>query len=149
MPQAMNSPVLRNDHDRAEEIPSPAPRRAYRPLHAPGALRVVVRDIVAPVPANKPKVSPEGASPFTFDFSEPSPIQDAPDRPKFKLAARLVSAGAFMAWIFLMLSMAGTGDLLQLGAITLIPFLAHVISLYLASLGGRDFGGTAAATENS
>lgn len=146
MPQAMNSPVLRNDHNRTEDIQSITPRRVYRPLQAPGAFRVVVRPPAThPVPANAPKEinSVETA------FAETPDLLNVTDRPGLKLASRLISACGFIAWIFLMLSMATSGNLLQLGAITMIPFLAHVISLYLSSLGNRDFSGATIVAENS
>lgn len=55
---------------------------------------------------------------------------------KAKLACRVISAGAFLAWTALMVTVVAEGCRpLTILAITLLPFLAHIVTVTLTAMG--------------
>jgi len=62
------------------------------------------------------------------------PIAGGASRQSTKLACLVISSGAFIAWLALMVTIvAENGSALEIAAITLLPLLAHIASVTLTA----------------
>lgn len=96
--------------------------------------RSIPASIFEPATAPRPTFAETIRSLFSGGGAELSPASQIERYQKAKLASTAISSCTLAAWLFLMLTVAAAnGGLLEIAAITLIPFLAHVASMCLTA----------------
>ncbi len=129
MPDSLNAPIPRDNIARFSEAGSMPMLSWFRPLDTPRPIPA----FVVGSPIGFPNPSVETAWPISEERS------DEVEKGRYqggRLGAFLISAGVFVVWFYLMLTVAAAnGSVFQIAMITAIPFLAHVASVCLIAYG--------------
>jgi hypothetical protein len=131
MPEAMELPL---SHRTTARFAEREPVGAHSPIRTKGASPYAFARSPTLVPAmtsSAMDVAQSGPYVKSDEFAAATAIKP---RQTAALAASALTAGAFATWFVLMIAVAVEGgSALQIAAITMIPFLAHVASLLLKS----------------